>query len=209
MPALLIAIGAAAVLRQREQKQRIALLGHHLGPYRIEQLMENLTQGYLRALGEDDPQRQASIWSLLAAGEQEIASQFQRFAQGFGRLDEVRTRVSRPPLALLPWASRLFPGASFDARAAFAAHAQGIAAVAANAAQRSPRDKAFTMTAELLLMQHTCHWYCRSHRIASARLLLRHQTAYAQVLAAVSPETRAAYEAIVRVRARRGGGRVR
>jgi hypothetical protein len=24
------------------------------------------------------------------------------------------------------------------------------------------KRRAFTMTAELMLMQHTCHWFCRS-----------------------------------------------
>ena len=51
--------------------------------------------------------------------------------------------------------------------------------------------------AELLLMQHTCHWFCRSFVVASARLLAQHQTHYQQALAAVSPETRSAYQALV------------
>jgi len=45
----------------------------------------------------------------------------------------------------------------------------------------------------LFLMQHTCHWFCRSKTVASARLLARHKTSYAQVLAAVAPQTREAY----------------
>jgi hypothetical protein len=61
----------------------------------------------------------------------------------------------------------------------------------------TPRDKAYTLSAELFLMQHTCHWYCRSRAVASARLLARHQTSYAQVLAAVAPSTRQAYEAVI------------
>ena len=32
------------------------------------------------------------------------------------------------------------------------------------------------MSAELFLMQHTCHWYCRSRAVASARMLARHKT---------------------------------
>ena len=39
-------------------------------------------------------------------------------------------------------------------------------------------------------MQHTCHWFCNSKTVASARLLARHQTTYEQVLASVTPETR-------------------
>jgi hypothetical protein len=45
----------------------------------------------------------------------------------------------------------------------------------------------------MLLLQHSCHWFCKSKSVASARVLVRHQTPYAQVLASVSPETRRAY----------------
>ena len=41
---------------------------------------------------------------------------------------------------------------------------------------QSPRRKAFTMSAELFLMQHTCHWFCRSKTVASARMMARHKT---------------------------------
>jgi hypothetical protein len=52
------------------------------------------------------------------------------------------------------------------------------------------------MSAELFLLQHTCHWYCKSKTVASARMLARHQTSYDQLLAAVSPETRNAYRTL-------------
>ena len=52
--------------------------------------------------------------------------------------------------------------------------------------------------AELFLMQHTCHWYCKSKPVASARLMARHQTGYAQVIDAVDPATRRAYLALVK-----------
>ncbi|WP_137919144.1 hypothetical protein [Hydrogenophaga sp. 2FB] len=179
----------------QDQKQRIALLGRHLGQYQIETLMENLTEGYLRALGESDPERREQIWSLLTGAESSLADQFSRFASDFGKVDPVSARVSTLPLAV-PWANRLLPGFSFDVRQAFAIHAQGIVDAVANREQRSPRDKAFTLSAELFLMQHTCHWYCRSRSIASARLLRRHQTRHEQVLASVSPRTRQAYGAL-------------
>ena len=69
--------------------------------------------------------------------------------------------------------------------------------MAANAQQLGPKAQAYMMSAELLLMQHTCHWFCRSKAVASARLLARHQTSYAQVLDAVSPATRSDYLALV------------
>ena len=94
---------------------------------------------------------------------------------------------------MVPYADRFFPGAAFDMRRALMIHAQGISQTAHNAARLSPRDKAYRLTAELFLMQHTCHWFCKSKTIASARMLARHQTTYEQLLAAVSPETRQAY----------------
>ena len=48
-----------------------------------------------------------------------------------------------------------------------------------------------------LLFQHSCHWFCRSQSVASARMVLRHQTTYAQALDGVAPETRRAYLAVV------------
>ena len=81
----------------------------------------------------------------------------------------------------------------------FAIHARGIADTAKNARQLSPKRKAFTMSAELFLMQHTCHWFCRSRAVASARIQVRHQTSHAMALASVSPATRNAYRALTGV----------
>ena len=186
----LVTFAVVVFLNTQDQKRRIALLGQHLGRYRIEALMEELAQGYLRALGENDPQRREQIWSLLAGSENAIADQFTRFTSEFSRVDETAARVSK---IALPWAARLFPRAAFDLREAFRIHSRGIADAVSPAEQRSPRDKAFTLSAELFLMQHTCHWFCRSRTVASARLLKRHQVSHAQVLAAVSPATRRAY----------------
>ena len=186
----------AFVLKSKDQAARIALLGRHLGQHQIEKRMENLTEAYLRALGEDDPERRAQIWRLLHTAETELAEQFHRFATEFAKVDAAQARVSRLPLAL-PYASRLFPRASFDLRQALAIHAQGISQAAKNSLNQSPQAKAYTLSAELFLMQHTCHWFCRSKATASARLLARHRTSYAQVLASVAPGTRAAYRALV------------
>lgn len=183
-------------LKTRDQARRVALLGRHLQQHQIENLMEELTQGYLRALGESDPERQAPIWNRLAARELELSNQFSRFAADFAQVPEADARVSKLPLAL-PFATRLFPSATFDLRQALAVHAHAIADAVQNRGGLAPRDKAYTLSAELFLMQHTCHWYCRSRAVASARLLARHQTSYAQVLAAVAPATRKAYGALV------------
>jgi len=194
--AILIAFGAYA-LKSRDQKQRIALLASHLGNHQIEKLMEKLTEGYLRCLGEDDAERQAQIWSLLDSSEQDLSAQFSRFAAGFSRVDASQARVSKLPLAL-PFADQLLPASMFfDVRQAFAIHAQGIADAAANRLQQTPKAKAFTMSAELFLMQHTCHWYCKSKTVASARMMARHRTSYQLALDSVAPGTRNAYRALI------------
>jgi len=184
------------VVRSRYQARRVALLGSHLAQFQIEKLMEGLTQGYLRALGEGDEGRRTQIWNLLASNEATLCGQFERFAADFARLDAQETRVSKLPMAL-PYADRLFAATTFDMRAALQIHARGMAAVARNDSGRSPRDKAFMMSAELFLMQHTCHWFCKSRTVASARMLARHQTSHAQLVAAVSPATRQAYVALI------------
>ncbi|KQU82781.1 hypothetical protein ASC78_15385 [Variovorax sp. Root318D1] len=190
----LIVIGAY-ILKLRDQRQRIALLGSHLGKYQIENLMETLTEGYLRCLGEDDAARRQQIWSLLDSTEQKLSAQFDSFAAEFARVDEAQARVSKLPLAI-PFAHKLFPAATFDFRQALAIHARGIAEVTQNESHRTPKAKAFTMSAELFLMQHSCHWFCKSKTVASARMLARHKTSYEQLLDAVSPATRRAYVAL-------------
>ncbi|RYF73000.1 MAG: hypothetical protein EOO29_27430 [Comamonadaceae bacterium] len=197
---LLALLGVAAyVFKNREQQRRIALLGQALGKFQIEQLMENLTDGYMRWLGENDPERKAQIWGVLEGTEQALSGQFTSFAREFKKVDAPQAQVSKLPMAL-PFAQQLLPGYRlFDARQAFAIHARGIEANVQNALGLAPKDKAFMMTAELFLMQHTCHWFCRSKTVAGARLLARHQSRYDQVLAAVSPQTREAYRALTGV----------
>lgn len=181
---------AVHFLRSRDQQRRIALLGKQLGQYQIEKMMETLTQGYLRALGESELERREQVWNYLATTEQTLCDQFNRFVADVNKLEPQLTRVNKTPLPLM---ERVWPAASFDLRAALRIHAQGLSRAAQNPDGRSARDKAFVMSAELFLMQHTCHWFCKTKATASARLLVRHQTAYTQVLASVSPETRESY----------------
>ena len=189
--AMLVAVGGH-MLKLKYQRRRIALLGRHLGNYQIEKLMETLTEGYMRALGEADSGRREQIFNLLGTPEAALCDQLSRFIAEFAKVAEAEARVSKLPVAL-PYADRLFPRATFDLRKALAIHAQGIAQAAGNGADRSPKAKAFTVLAELFLLQHTCHWFCKSKTTASARLLGRQKTSYAQVLDAVAPETRKAY----------------
>jgi len=178
------------------QQQRKALLARQLQPYTIEKLMATLTEGYLRALEETDLARQASIWSMLASTEEQLKLQFQQFVLDFSQLDAASTQLSNWPLCV-PYAEKIAPQSMFDMRKAFSLHAHGIGRAIDNTAQRSPKAKAFTITAELLLMQHSCHWFCKSKTVASARMQARHHTSYPQLLAGVSAETRQAYLQLV------------
>ena len=194
-PLVLLMVVGVYFLKKSERHKRIVLLGTHLGSYQIEKLMETLTEGYMRALAEKDPERRDQIWRYLDTSETQLSGQFNKFCAEFAKLDADDTRVSTLGLAI-PYAARLFPNATFDLRQALAIHAQGLAQAASNELQRSSRDKAFTLSAELFLMQHTCHWFCNSKAVASARLMARHQATHAQVLAAVAPDTRAAFQAL-------------
>ncbi|MDB5932048.1 MAG: hypothetical protein JWR60_3755 [Polaromonas sp.] len=193
--AMLVALGAH-LLRSKYQRERIALLGSHLGSYQIEKQMESLTQGYLRALGEADLPRRQQIFELLTGTEAALCDQLNRFSAEFSKVDEARTRVSRLPVAV-PYVDKLLPALTFDMRKAVAIHAQGVNRAVENSAGRSARDRAFTVSAELFLLQHTCHWFCKSKTIASARMLMQQKTAYEQLIASVSPETRRAYQALI------------
>jgi hypothetical protein len=191
--AMLVAFSGWAIKAQ-DQRRRIALLGSHLAKYQIEQHMETLTQGYLRALDEEDPQRSEPIWNMLRSTERELCSQFNRFVAAFASAQEADTRVSKLPV-YLPFAAKLLP--TFDMRKALAIHARGIRQAVEGGEHVSPKATAFTLSAELFLMQHTCHWFCKSKTVASARMLARHKTSYAQLVAAVAPDTCAAYCALV------------
>ena len=189
--ALVVAL-VLTVLKNHEQRQRIALLGAHLQRFQLEKLIEGLTEGYLRAFGEADAQRRESVLGMLETTERLLSAQLDDLARALQGLDPVQARISHLPIAL-PWATRWLPSATFDLREMVRLHATGVAQAIANADGLSRRDQAFRVSAELLLFQHTCHWYCRSRGVASARLLARHRTSHEQVVAAVSPATRQAY----------------
>jgi hypothetical protein len=194
---ILLALGVYA-LNVRDQRRRVALLGGYLSQYQIEKLMANLTQGYMRALGEVNPERQTQIWNLLTTAESELSEQFSQFVSEFAKVDEKNVRVSKLPIGL-PFADKLFPNATFDLRKVMGIHARGLTNAVNNIGNQSPKRKAFTLSAELFLMQHTCHWFCRSKTVASARMLASHKTSYAQLLDSVAPDTRQAYGTLIGV----------
>jgi hypothetical protein len=184
------------ILKSSDERKRISLLGAHLGKYQIEKLMETLTHGYMRALGENSAERRDPIWRQMESSEQKLCEQFSRFAADFARAGEADARVSKLQLAF-PYARKILPAMTFDARKVLAIHARGLALAVENEAQLAPKDKAFLISAELFLMQHSCHWFCKSKNIASARMMVRHKTSYEQLLASVSAETREAYRKAV------------
>ena len=187
----LVAVGVY-LLKSRDQRRRIELLGSYLGRQQIEKLMETLTQGYARALGESDAARQTQILALLSATEHALSEQFSRFAAEFSGVEALDARVSKIGFAI-PYADKLFPGATFDMRRALDIHAQGIRQAVEHGAGQTAKSRAFNISAEFFLMQHTCHWFCRSKTVASGRMLARHKTSYAQLVAAVSVDTRRTY----------------
>ncbi|MDM7948737.1 hypothetical protein [Hydrogenophaga sp.] len=194
LPALLLA--ALFLANRQQQHQRIIWLARLLQPFEIEKLMEQVSTGYLRALGESDAERSEPIWNNLLGAEQRLSTQLGRLAEQVAREDATQARISRWPVASA-LAARWLSANTLDLRPLMALHAQGVAEAVANPEALSRRDQAFRLSAELFLFQHSCHWYCRSQAVASARLLARHQTSHDQVLQAVSERTRQGYRALV------------
>ncbi|MBT0569758.1 hypothetical protein KIK84_05435 [Curvibacter sp. CHRR-16] len=192
-----VLIGLAALwwlARNFEQRQRIVQLSQALGRYEIEKLMETVMDGYLRAMGEAAADRREQVLAYLRPLEHKLCQQLAALAADVATQPAAVWRISRVPVAL-PYATQWLSGLTVDARELLALHAKGLGQVIDNQTGRSERERAYMACAELLLLQHTCHWFCRSRSIASARLMARHQTRYAQVVASVSPATRSAYAA--------------
>jgi hypothetical protein len=181
------------ITRARQQQRRIAILASYLHGRDIEKHIETLSQGYSRALGESDPVRSEQVWGVLRGTEDVLSRQVSKLAEDFAGVEPTATRVSKFPI-WLPFSPAF--DRSFDMREALRIHARGICH-AIEQQGVSPKDRAFAILAEMLLMQHTCHWYCRSKSVASARMLASHHTAYERVVASVLPQTRQAYLELV------------
>ena len=148
------------VLNAKQQRQRVVLLASYRATTRSRSWMENLTEGYLRALGESDPERREQVWNLLRTTELQLSEQFTRFTADF-TVSTPRWPASAP----CPGTALCRPvAAERQLRHApgLAIHAQGIERAVRNESGLSLRDKAYTLSAELFLMQHTCHWFCKS-----------------------------------------------
>ena len=181
-------------LNTQGRRKRTALLADYLRPYQIEKHMEQLTSAYMRALGEADLERQQHILQLQETTEQQWAVEFQNLAREFAKLPAPDTRAFK---IALPYIDQLSPKATFDMRRMLEVHAQGIERAMSNRQGLPAKERSFRLMGEMFLMQHSCHWFCKSKTIASARMLAQHKTHYEQALDAVSPETRQAYWDVV------------
>lgn len=189
---LLMAAGMWVILRGRYQGAHIALLSSHLSGLNLERHMETLTQGYTRAIREESESRQLQVLDTYAQTERAVAAQVRTLADAMSR--ETRQATSMGALKIcVPYVERFFPAVTRSFAELLEIHAAGLRRVVDNDAGLSPKDRAFHLSAELYLFQHSCHWYCKSRTVADARLMLRHQVDHQKVLDSVSARTRTAY----------------
>jgi len=189
---LLIIIAAWHIMRVRYQRTHIALLARHLSTLQLERHMETLTQGYVRAIREENASRQLQILETYAQTERAVATQVNTLANSLSK--ETREAASLCTLPLcLPYAERYALSLTRDFRELLNIHAAGLRHVVDNESGLDPKTRAFHLSAELYLLQHSCHWFCKSRAVADARLMLRHQVDHKKTLDSVSPLTRNAY----------------
>ena len=189
---LLVVAGVWIVLRGRYQRSHIALLASHLSELNLERHMETLTQGYARAIGEESESRQLQVLETYHQTENAVASQVRRLAESMQREDRQATSMCASKICI-PYAERFLPAITRNFVDLLNIHAAGLQRVVANEEGLALKDRAFHLSAELYLFQHSCHWYCKSRTVADARLLLRHQVDHQKVLDSVTSKTRDAY----------------
>lgn len=195
MDAMIVLLAVAVVWRvlsMRYQKAHIALLGRHLANHQLERHMETLTQGYTRAIQADSTSRQLQILETFAQTERAVASQAQAVAVALQQESLQQASLVTWPMCI-PYAEHFAPSITRDFRALFQIHAEGLRYVVDNVPGWEPKQRAYHLSAELYLLQHSCHWFCKSRGVANARLQLRHQVEYQKVLDSVSETTRSAY----------------
>ena len=190
---LVAAIAVWQVLRARYQRGHIVLLGSHLAGLKIEQHMETLTQGYTRAIHEASESRQLQVLETYAQTERIMASQIQALANGLNKAGAPAASMGVLPFCV-PHIETVLPRLARDFRELLRIHAIGIRRVVDNDQGWDAKSRAFHLSAELYLFQHSCHWFCKSRLVADARLVARHQVTHQKVLESVSDATREAYQ---------------
>lgn len=176
----------------RYQRDRIVFLRERLARFELERHMETLTQGYLRAIHEQDATRQRQVLDSFAPTEDAVARQAQTLADTMRTESAEATAMGRFAFCV-PWVERVFPALTRDFRQLLQIHADGLRRVVDDREGRDAKERAFHLSAELYLFQHSCHWFCKSRTVADARLVARHQVTHQKVLESVSEATRAAY----------------
>lgn len=189
---LLMVFAGWQVLRLRYQRAHITLLGQHLAGLQLERHMETLTQGYTRAIHEDTETRQLQILESFAQTEQTVAAQLRSLADVMQKESKEATSIGFLSVCI-PYIERFLPAMTRDFRKLLHIHAAGLRHVVDNEEHLDAKSRAFHLSAELYLFQHSCHWFCKSRTVADARLMLRHQVEHQKVLDSVSAPTRSAY----------------
>lgn len=189
---LLMVVAAWQVLRIRYQRTHIALLGRHLANFQLERHMETLTQGYTRAIQTEDEIRQVQILETFGQTERAVATQVQSLADAMQKEDAQAAGMGAL-FFCVPYAERFLPVVSRDFRKLLHIHATGLRHAVDNDDGWDPKKRAYHLSAELYLFQHSCHWFCKSRAVANARLLMRHQVNHDKVLESVSAATRSSY----------------
>lgn len=188
---LLIALGWQ-ILRVHYQRAHIALLGRHLASLQLERHMETLTEGYTRAIHEEAETRRLQVLDMFAHTERAVAAQAQSLAEAMQKESRQTASMGTLPFCL-PYAEQFIPSVTRDFRELLHIHAAGLRHVVDNESGWDANSRAYQLSAELYLLQHSCHWFCKSRTVADARLLMRHQVNHQKVLESVSEVTRSAY----------------
>src|SRR3546814_16877918 len=94
----------------------------------------------------------------------------------------------------VPYIERALPTLTRDFRKLLHIHAAGLGHVVNNEGHWDPKERAYHLSAELYLFQHSCHWFCTSRAVADARMMLRTQVTHENVQKSVSSVTRTTYQ---------------
>ena len=187
-----LVLGGLNLLNKRVQRARIVWLAQHLSRHPVDKALERLVRETMTGLNHSDEDKRAHHWRCASQACDDLVVALQRALDDMGQGFAPMARGSRLAVAL-PYAEQWLPGMAFDVRRLLAVHVQGLARMQTEEAANEPKTQAFMRLAEAMLLQHSCHWYCRSKTVASARLLAQHQTRYEQVLESVHPATHTAY----------------
>lgn len=190
--ALSMAAVAWLALRMRYQRTHISLLGRHLAGLQLERHMETLTQGYTRAINEESETRQIQVLETFAQAERTVAAQVQSLANAMQQ-ESAQAAGMGALWFCVSYAERFLPAVTRDFRSLLHIHAAGLRHVVDNEGHWDAKNRAYHLSAELYLLQHSCHWFCKSRAVADARLLRQHQISHQKVLDSVSDATRSAY----------------